>query len=452
MDKRFYLETFGCQMNVVDSERIVDLLHQIGYHQIDEPETADLILLNTCSVRDKAERKVRGHLGRFKPIKDRRPELIIGVGGCVAQQEGEAFFESVPYLDLIFGTHNIHKLPELILDLEKQRTKKHAVEFLDRETRLQLFPKRVEGESVCRYVTVMQGCDNFCSYCIVPHVRGREVSRPSADIVEEVTELVTAGVREVTLIGQNVNSYGIREAGEISFAELLRKVHRIEGLQRIRFTTSHPKDLSDELIDCFGELPKLCTSLQLPVQSGSDRILHQMNRGYSQQQYLQKVERLKTVCPDIRLTTDLIVGFPGETEDDFLQTMAVVEQVEFADAYTFLYSRRPGTAAAELEDDTPPEVKQERFDRLLEVQNRISLNCWRTDIGQVIPVLVEGESRQGAGQLFGRSTWNRIVNFAGPEGLIGQIVPVCIKDSFKNSQVGELVETPTGKLPLASCQ
>jgi len=452
MDKRFYLETFGCQMNVVDSERIVDLLHQIGYRQIDKPDAADLILLNTCSVRDKAERKVRGHLGRFKPIKDKRPELIIGVGGCVAQQEGEAFFESVPYLDLIFGTHNIHKLPELVLDLEKQRVKRHAVEFLDRETRLQLFPKRVEGESVSRYVTVMQGCDNFCSYCVVPHVRGREVSRPSSDIVLEVTELVTAGVREVTLIGQNVNSYGTKEAGEISFADLLRQIHQVEGLERIRFTTSHPKDLSNELIDCFGELPKLCKSLQLPVQSGSDRILHLMNRGYSQQQYLQKVERLKSVCPDIRLTTDLIVGFPGETENDFLQTLAVVEQVKFADAYTFLYSPRPGTAATELEDETPAELKQEWFDRLLEVQGRISLDCWKADIGQIVPILVEGESRRGDGQLFGRSTWNRIVNFAGPKSLIGRIVPIRITGSFKNSQVGELVEAPTGDLPQASCQ
>jgi len=439
MSKHFYLETFGCQMNVVDSERIVTLLQGIDYARVDAPEAADLILLNTCSVRDKAERKVFGHLGRFKPIKDRRPELIIGVGGCVAQQEGEAFLDKVPYLDLVFGTHNIHQLPEMVQKVERNRERCHATEFLDQETRLRLFPQRSEGESVNRFVTVMQGCDNFCSYCIVPYVRGREVSRPSGEILDEVRQLAASGVREITLIGQNVNSYGLKTGGELSFAGLLQQVHEVDGIERIRFTTSHPKDLSDELIDCFGSLPKLCKHLQLPVQSGSDRILKWMNRGYDCDRYLRQVERLKSVCPEIRLTTDLIVGFPGETESDFLDTLAVVEQVRYADAYTFLYSRRSGTAAAELDDPVPAAEKQAWFDRLLDVQNEISRSTWAGDVGRTVEVLVEGESRQKGGQLFGRSTWNRIVNFSGPPELVGRLVRVKVTRSLRNSQIGELV-------------
>jgi len=438
MSKQFYLETFGCQMNVVDSERIVALLNEIGYRQTEEAELADLILLNTCSVRDKAERKVIGHLGRFKPLKQQRPGLIIGVGGCVAQQEGSAFLEKIPHLDLVFGTHNIHKLPEMVRRVEETRERCHEVDFLDRETRLQLFPQRSEGESVTRFVTVMQGCDNFCSYCIVPHVRGREVSRPSAEILAEVRQLAEGGVREVTLIGQNVNSYGAKEHGEKDFAALLRAVHEVEGIERIRFTTSHPKDLSEQLVDCFGDLEKLAHHLHLPLQAGSDRILAWMNRGYGVTDYLAKVERLRNVCPDIRLTTDLIVGFPGETEEDFLGTLQLVEELRYSDAYTFLYSPRPGTAAAELEDDTPRVVKQERFDRLLTVQNRISEETWQGDVGHTLEVLVEGASTQGEGQLFGRSSWNRIINFAGPPELVGRLAPVRVTASLRNSQVGQL--------------
>jgi tRNA-2-methylthio-N6-dimethylallyladenosine synthase len=443
MTKHFYLETFGCQMNVVDSERIVTLLNGIDYRQVDAPEAADLILLNTCSVRDKAERKVFGHLGRFKPIKDQRPSLIIGVGGCVAQQEGEQFLAKVPYLDLVFGTHNIHKLPEMVRQIEAGRGRLQETEFLDRETRLSLFPERSEGDSCTRFVTVMQGCDNFCSYCIVPHVRGREVSRPSDQIIQEVRELAAMGVREITLIGQNVNSYGCKENAEISFAELLHRVHGVEGIERIRFTTSHPKDLSDELINCFGELPKLCSHLQLPVQAGSDRILAQMNRGYTRDQYLAKVERLKQVCPEIRLTTDLIVGFPGETEADFRQTLDVVRQVRYADAYTFLYSPRPGTAAAELDNPVSSLEKQRWFDELLVMQNEINHEIWAGDVGSILEVLVEGESRQKGGQLFGRSVWGRIINFAGDSSLVGSLVKVRINRSLRNSQLGELVTAAT---------
>jgi tRNA-2-methylthio-N6-dimethylallyladenosine synthase len=326
----------------------------------------------------------------------------------------------------------------MVRQVEEKRVRCEATEFLDRETRLRLFPARAEGEGVTRFVTVMQGCDNFCSFCIVPLVRGREVSRPRAEVLREIEELAAAGVREVTLIGQNVNSYGRREGWETSFADLLEEVNGIAGIERIRFTTSHPKDLSDPLVDAFGRLEKLCRHLHLPVQCGSDRLLQAMNRGYSRDRYLALVRRLRSVCADIRLTTDIIVGFPGEREEDFARTLELVEEVRYADAFTFLYSPRPGTVAATLSDDTPKGVKQDRFDRLLQVQEAISRETWAGDIGQVLPVLVEGESRQGGGQLFGRTTWNRIVNFAGDPSLTGKIVPVRIVRSNKNSQVGEL--------------
>jgi len=438
MNKKFYLETFGCQMNVVDSERIVDLLQQSGYHQVLSADDADLILLNTCSVRDKAERKVYGHLGRFKPLKDENPGLILGVGGCVAQQEGERLLKKLPFLDLVFGTHNVHKLPEMVRSVEENRTRCLETDFLDRETRLQLFPARTAGQAVTRFVTVMQGCDNFCSYCIVPHVRGREVSRPSNEILSEVQELAAGGVREITLIGQNVNSYGQKEPGVRSFAQLLAAVHEVDGIERIRFTTSHPKDLSEELIEAFGALGKLSHHLHLPVQSGSDAILRAMNRGYTAAGYLEKLHHLRTVCPEIRLTSDIIVGFPGETEADFAATLDLLAEVRYADVFSFLYSRRPGTAAAELSDDLTAGIRQDRFDRLLALQQVIGRATWQGDVGRTLPVLVEGESRQGGGQLFGRTTWNRIVNFPGDKKLIGRVVPVRITASYRNSQLGEI--------------
>ncbi len=438
MDKTFYLETFGCQMNVVDSERIVDLLGGIGYRQVEQAREAHLLLLNTCAVRDKAVRKAYGHLGRFKPLKDANPSLIIGLGGCVAQQEGEQLLKEFPYLDLVFGTHNVHRLPELVTAVEVRRGKALAVDFLDRETRLQLFPNRIGSETVSRFVTVMQGCDNFCSFCVVPIVRGREISRPSGEILAEVRELAEQGVREITLIGQNVNSYGLGVSGELTFAGLLRQVAAVDSIARVRFTTSHPKDLSSDLINCFGEIDKLCKHLHLPVQSGSDRILTAMNRGYGRDHYLGLVDKLKKVCPEIRLTTDIIVGFPGENEDDFAATMTLLNEVRYAEIYSFLFSPRRGTVAADLPDDTPAKIRQERFDRMLELQNGISEQAWQWDVGQVREVLVEGESKQGKGQLYGRTTWNRIVNFSGPPELVGQLVPVRVTKSFRNSQLGEL--------------
>jgi tRNA-2-methylthio-N6-dimethylallyladenosine synthase len=438
-NKAFYLETFGCQMNVVDSERIVDLLGNIGYRQVDEPGQAGLILLNTCAVRDKAVRKAYGHLGRFKPLKDRDPALILGMGGCIAQQEGKQLLEEFPYLDLVFGTHNVHRLPEMVQQVTEQHVRCEETEFLDRETRLQLFPSRSGQDAFTRFVTVMQGCDNFCSYCVVPLVRGREISRPSGEILAEIRELAQQGVREVTLIGQNVNSYGTKDEAELCFAALLEQVNAIEGLDRIRFTTSHPKDLSDALIECFGRLEKLCRHLHLPVQCGSNDILRAMNRGYTRERYLDVVKRLHKVCPEIRLTSDIIVGFPGETEADFAATMSLLEEVRYAEIYSFIYSPRRGTGAAEIVDATPAEVKQERFNRMLVLQQEISRQIWEADIGTVQEVLVEGESKMGEGQLFGRSTWNRIVNFSGPAELAGTLVPVKITRAYRNSLLGERV-------------
>ncbi len=438
-NKAFYLETFGCQMNVVDSERIVSLLDGIGYHQVEKPDQANLILLNTCAVRDKAVRKAYGHLGRFKPLKDGNPDLILGMGGCIAQQEGKQLLEEFSYLDLVFGTHNVHRLPEMVQQVAENHVRCEETEFLDRDTRLQLFPSRTGQDAFTRFVTVMQGCDNFCSYCVVPYVRGREISRPSGEILDEVRELAGQGVREVTLIGQNVNSYGTKEDGEISFAALLEQVSAVDGIDRLRFTTSHPKDLSDELIDCFGRLDKLCKHLHLPVQCGSNNILGAMNRGYTRERYLEIVARLQQVCPEIRLSSDIIVGFPGETEADFAETMSLLEEVRYADIYSFIYSPRSGTAAADLADDTPARIKQEQFNRMLELQQEITRQIWEADVGTVQEVLVEGESKMGEGQLFGRSTWNRIVNFSGPVALAGTLVPVKITKAYRNSLLGELV-------------
>ncbi|APG26108.1 tRNA (N6-isopentenyl adenosine(37)-C2)-methylthiotransferase MiaB [Syntrophotalea acetylenica] len=436
--KTFYLETFGCQMNVVDSEQIVGIARQLDYVLVDSPDRADLIVLNTCTIRARAERKVYGHLGRFKPLKQQRPSLIVAVCGCVAQQEGRRMLEKTPHLDIVCGTHNLHLFADMLRRVQTRRERCAEVSFLDAGQRRRLFPERLPSDEVTRFVTVIQGCDNFCTYCIVPHVRGREVSRPSAEVLEEVRALMRQGVREITLVGQNVNSYGCKEGDEISFAALLRQINAVEGLERIRFMTSHPKDLSDELVACFGELEKLCKHIHLPVQAGANSVLRAMRRGYSREQYLDRIARLRQVCPEIRVTSDVIVGFPGETGADFEQTMDLLRQVRYAEIYTFLYSARPGTAAAELPDDTPATLKQERFDRMLALQEEITGNYHESDVGRVLPVLVEGSSRQGSGQLFGRTTWNRIVNFDGDAALIGHVVPVRLVRAFRNSHLGEL--------------
>jgi len=440
-EKSLFLETFGCQMNVSDSEKIIGMLKGIGYSPTDEPSGADLIILNTCSVRFKAEHKVYSQLGRYKRLKDLNRRLILAVGGCVAQQEGERLLKKVPYLDLVFGTHNLHLLPELVKAAEEGR-RIAEVDFIDNETRLDLFPADT-GEGIARFVTVMQGCDNFCSYCIVPHVRGREISRRSADILAEIGGMASRGTREVTLLGQNVNSYGLKSPGELDFASLLREVAGIDGIERIRFTTSHPRDLSPALIACFADLPKLCDHIHLPAQTGSDRILARMNRGYTRREYLDRIAALKAARPGIQITGDMIVGFPGETEEDFGLTLQLMEEVGYADLFSFIYSERPGTRAAELPDPLDRREKQRRLDMLQSLQRKMTAARNRGLVGSRQQVLVEGASRQGD-QLTGRTSGNRVVNFPGDPRLIGAVVAVDIVTAYPNSLLGEIAGPEAG--------
>jgi len=433
--KKLYIETFGCQMNVNDSETMVSLLKDLAYEPTDSPSSADLIILNTCCIRAKAEQKVYSELGRLKGLKRGGRRVILGVGGCIAQQEGDRLFKRVPYLDLVFGTHSLHLLPEMVRAAERGE-RLSQTDFLDPETRLDLFPRRDADGGVTRFVTVMQGCDNFCSYCIVPYVRGREVSRRSVDILGEIREMAESGVREVTLLGQNVNSYGLKSPGEPDFAGLLRSVAEIDGIERIRFTTSHPKDISPSLIDCFSDLKKLCGHIHLPAQSGSDRILERMNRGYTRQEYLEKIAALKQARPDIAITGDMIVGFPGETEDDFLQTLSLMEEVGYADLFSFVFSARRETAAAKYPDELTRREKQERLDRLQKYQDRLSVARNESLVGTCQEVLVEGASKR-SDQIFGRTGGNRIVNFAADHVLAGSIVPVRVIRAFRNSLLGE---------------
>lgn len=437
-EKLLFIETFGCQMNVSDSEKVVSLLKGIGYGRTEDISLADLIILNTCSVRAKAEQKVYSRLGRFKILKNRNHCLILGVGGCVAQHEGERLLEKIPYLDIVFGTHNLHMLPELVLAAEHgERLSQTA--FLENDARLDLFPA-VDGEGgSSRFVTIMQGCDNYCSYCIVPYVRGREISRRSSEILEEIREMADRGVREVTLIGQNVNSYGLKSREEPDFASLLRQVADVPGIERIRFTTSHPKDISSQLIACFAEMPKLCGHIHLPAQSGSNAVLARMSRGYTREGYLEKIAELKAARPGIQITGDLIVGFPGETESDFSQTLALMEEVQYADLFSFIYSVRPETMAAQFPDGTSRSEKEERLERLQSLQRRMTLEMNRSLVGSRQQILVEGFSKRGD-QLFGRTSGNRIVNFSAGPDMMGCIVEVAITKAFQNSLLGELVD------------
>jgi len=441
--KKLYLETFGCQMNVSDSEKIVGLMKGIGYGETADPAHADLILLNTCSIRAKAEQRVYGHLGKFKYLKEQKPGLIIGVGGCVAQQEGERLLKKAPFVNLVFGTHNLHLLQEMVSGAE---TGKRSIEtsFLDDEKRFDLFPHPQAEGGVTRFVTIMQGCDNFCAYCIVPHVRGREISRSAAKVIEEVTALAAAGVSEVTLLGQNVNSYssrnpGSRNPGEPDFPELLRLVAQVDGIERLRFTTSHPKDISERLIACFAEIPKLAPHIHLPAQSGSDAVLKRMNRGYTRAEYLAKVAALKAACPGIQITGDMIVGFPGEEEADFQMTLELMAEVEYADLFSFIYSARPGTKAAEFPDETSPAEKQARLERLQTAQKRTTLARNQSLVGSVQQVLVEGLSSSGD-SLFGRTGGNRGTVLKGDPALAGRVMDVRIVEGVQTLLIGEALQ------------
>jgi tRNA-2-methylthio-N6-dimethylallyladenosine synthase len=440
--KRVYIETYGCQMNEHDSEQMLRLLEGCGYTATTESKEADLILVNTCSVREKPEHKVYSALGRFKSLKEERG-IVIGVAGCVAQQEGERLLDRVPYLDLVIGTHAIPHLPDLVQKAEVLGERVCETSFDSEGRHLRSVRPEKPLEKVKSFVTIMQGCDHFCSYCIVPFVRGRERSRPPVEILEEIEDLAYRGVREVCLLGQNVNGYGRGLPEEIDFPDLLRRISEIDRIERIRFTTSHPKDLSEKLIRAFSALPKLCEHLQLPFQSGSDRILSAMRRGYTKAGYLEKVEKLKEACPSIALTADVIVGFPGEEEADFKETLDLIEKVRFEDLYSFKYSPRRGTRAAELADRVEEEVKQRRLLILQALQKEITFQKNKAREGFVEEVLVEGRSRQGGTDVTGRTRSNKIVNFKGGVNLTGSLVSVRIATACPHSLRGELVHCPS---------
>ena len=440
MTRKLYIKTFGCQMNEYDSDRMADVLAATeGVEPTDDPAQADIILFNTCSVREKAQEKVFSDLGRVRALKRERPGLIVGVGGCVASQEGEAIVARAPYVDVVFGPQTLHRLPELIAKRRDTGRPQVDISFPEIEKFDNLPPARVEGYTA--FVSIMEGCSKYCSFCVVPYTRGEEVSRPFEDVLTEIAGLASQGVREVTLLGQNVNAYVGRMAdGETAdFALLLEYVAEIPGIDRIRYTTSHPKEFTQRLIDAYARIPKLVSHVHLPVQSGSDRILAAMKRGYTALEYKSIIRRLRAARPDISLSSDFIVGFPGETAEDFERTMKLVEDIGFDHSFSFVYSSRPGTPAADLPDETPQSLKLERLQRL---QAAIDANAARISqamVGTVQRVLVDGHARKDASELSGRTDNNRVVNFAGADRLLGNFVDVRITAALPHSLRGEVV-------------
>jgi tRNA-2-methylthio-N6-dimethylallyladenosine synthase len=445
MTKKLYIETHGCQMNEYDSSRMIDLL---GEHQAVEvtqhAADADIILLNTCSIREKAQDKVFSQLGRWRELKLANPDLVIGVGGCVASQEGAAIRDRAPYVDVVFGPQTLHRLPEMIDAARDTKTAQVDISFPEIEKFDRLPEPRVEGPSA--YVSVMEGCSKYCTFCVVPYTRGEEVSRPMEDVLAEIIHLAEHGVREITLLGQNVNGYrGTTRDGKIAdFAELLYAVAAIDGIDRIRYTTSHPLEFSDAIIQAHADIPELVKYLHLPVQSGSDRILAAMKRNHMAIEYKSRIRKLRAAVPDILISSDFIVGFPGETEKDFEQTMKLIEEVGFDFSYSFVYSARPGTPAADLPDDTPMEVKKQR---LAILQQRISQQGFensRRMAGTVQRILVNDYSKKDPGMLQGRTETNRVVNFRSDNPrLIGQFVDIYIEEALPNSLRGTLVSPAT---------
>ena len=440
VSKKLYIRTHGCQMNEYDSARMRDLLQAShGLVPTEDPEEADVLLLNTCSIREKAQEKVFHQLGRWKRLKNRKPELIIGVGGCVASQEGAEIGRRAPYVDLVFGPQTLHRLPEMIARRGPGGAMVVDVSFPEIEKFDRLPDPKVEGPSA--FVSIMEGCSKYCTFCVVPYTRGEEVSRPVDDVIAEIAHLAAGGVREVNLLGQNVNAYrGDNHLGEtVDFAELLYLVARIPGIARIRYTTSHPVEFSDALIEAYAEIPQLVDHLHLPVQSGSDRILMAMKRGHTVLEYKSKIRRLRKLRPDISISSDFIVGFPGETEADFAATMKLIEEIGFDTSFSFVYSARPGTPAAELPDTTDEETKKQRLQIL---QTRISQQAQhisRQMVGNTETILVTGQSKKDPGQLQGRTENNRVVNFSCPDtALVGQFARVDILEALPNSLRGVL--------------
>jgi tRNA-2-methylthio-N6-dimethylallyladenosine synthase len=444
MTKKVFIKTFGCQMNEYDSGKMADVLNAAqGYEPTDNVDEADLILFNTCSVREKAQEKVFSDLGRVKHLK--KKGVLIGVGGCVASQEGAAIIERAPYVDVVFGPQTLHRLPQMLAARDLQNRSQVDISFPEIEKFDHLPPARVEGATA--FVSIMEGCSKYCSYCVVPYTRGEEVSRPFEDVLVEVAGLADQGVKEVTLLGQNVNAYRARMIGDeaalgsemADFATLLEYVSDIPGIERIRYTTSHPNEFTPSLIAAYEKIPKLVSHLHLPVQHGSDRILMAMKRGYTAMEYKSTVRKLRAIRPDMALSSDFIVGFPGETEDDFNKLMKLIDDVGFDNSFSFIFSPRPGTPAANLHDDTPHEVKLRRLQHLQAVINASIQRISESRLGTVQRILVEGPSKRDGAELMGRTECNRAVNFCGPSRLIGQLVDVKITETRSYSLRGEVV-------------
>jgi tRNA-2-methylthio-N6-dimethylallyladenosine synthase len=440
--KKVFIRTFGCQMNEYDSDKMLDVLGQErGVVVTQNPEDADVILFNTCSVREKAQEKVFSDLGRIKHLKALNPDLVIGVGGCVASQEGSAIVDRAPYVDVVFGPQTLHRLPELIARRRSEGRSQVDISFPEIEKFDAMPPARVEGATA--FVSIMEGCSKYCSFCVVPYTRGEEISRPFEDVLTEVADLADQGVKEVTLLGQNVNAYRGRmsadENAEIAdFATLLEYVHEIPGIERIRYTTSHPKEMTTRMTEVYARLPKLVSFLHLPVQAGSDRVLAAMKRGYTAIEFKSVVRKLRAARPGLTLSSDFIVGFPGETEEDFEKTMKLIEEVGFDTSFSFVYSRRPGTPAADLTDDTPQTVKLQRLQRLQALINEQAHAIARSMVGSTQRILVEGTSTRDPNELSGRTENNRIVNFPGHPRLIGQMIDVVITDAMTNTFRGRV--------------
>ncbi len=440
MGKKLYIKTWGCQMNEYDSSRMVDLLHASqGFVKVDEPQEADVLLLNTCSIREKAQEKVFHQLGRWKSLKEKKPDLIIGVGGCVASQEGVAIRQRAPYVDLIFGPQTLHRLPAMLQKIAQGQGAQIDVTFPEIEKFDKLPEPRAEGPTA--YVSVMEGCSKYCSFCVVPYTRGEEVSRPLDDVLYEVAQLAQQGVREVNLLGQNVNAYrGQTHEGDIcTFSELLRFVAAIDGIDRIRYTTSHPIEFTDDIIDVYRDTPEVVSFLHLPVQSGSDRILSLMKRGHTALEYKSKIRKLKKARRQITISSDFIVGFPGETAEDFEQTMKLIKEVGFDQSFSFIYSARPGTPAADLPDPVSQATKKQRLYQLQQQISHQAMVISRQMLGTEQRILVEGPSKLNMFELCGRTENNRVVNFLGLHTLIGQFVDVKITETMSNSLRGVLV-------------
>ncbi|MDM8551046.1 tRNA (N6-isopentenyl adenosine(37)-C2)-methylthiotransferase MiaB [Desulfobacterales bacterium HSG2] len=462
MQKKLYIQTIGCQMNVYDSERIAEGLRPLGYRMTSSPEAADLIIVNTCAIREKAEQKVFSFLGRVSGLKRKKPGLIVAVGGCVAQQEGKKILKRAPHVNVVFGTHTIPRLPQMIERIESGGYRVVDIEMSDEIEAHETATIPQDNGKTASFVTIMQGCDNYCTYCVVPYVRGREMSRTPESIIREIREIVKSGVREVTLLGQNVNSYGKKE-GLCSFPELLARINEIEGLWRVRFTTSHPKDLSEDLIYAFENLDKLCKHIHLPVQSGSNRILKRMNRKYTRELYLERVEKLRAVCPGIAITSDMIVGFPGETRADFEETLELMKIVEYDGLFAFKYSDRPNAPAGRFPDKIPEEEKKERLRILLDLQEHFTIKKNQAMIGSTERVLVDGFSKkQSSGirnpkseirsqdiQWTGRTSTNKIINFVQGDAcnkiFTGEMIHVRIDRAFSHSLRGKPIKIePSG--------